>query len=434
MTSTCVFWFRRDLRLHDNHGLYQALTSGLKVLPIFIFDKHILDKLDNKSDSRVTFIYQQVLEIKKKLNEIGSDLEIYYDFPEKVHENLIKKVPLQKLMFNHDYEPYAIERDTKIKQIWTSAGKTVESFKDQVLFEKGEVVKDDLQPYTVYTPYSKKWKARMQVEGIPHFPSEKHMDQWIKQEPSRVPTLSEMGFEPSKIQIPPIEIPQSRIKNYEQQRDIPSVIGTSRLSVHFRFGTISVREKLRSALALSEKWVNELIWREFYMQILFHFPHVVNASFKSAYDRIEWRNNEKEFELWKWGETGYPLVDAGMRELIATGFMHNRVRMVVASFLTKHLLIDWRWGEAWFARHLLDFELASNNGGWQWAAGSGVDAAPYFRVFNPELQTQKFDPKGVYIKQWVPEFGTLQYMQPMVSHAAARLRCLEVYKRALNQQ
>ncbi len=436
MQDFIYFWFRRDLRLNDNHGLYKALTSGQKVRGIFIFDTNILDLLPKPFDARVEFIYNQVNEL---VAETNGGFDVFYGNPIEIWENLLKNASstgLKGLYSNRDYEPSAIKRDQHIEQLCLQNHVDFQQFKDQVIFEQDEVVKDDGKPYTVFTPYMKKWKIRLDQVGIEHYPAENHKnafltDQHFSISQGQIPTLEEMGFAPTGIDIPQKTIDQGRIRKYEQTRDIPSIIGTSRLSVHFRFGTISIREKFKKGYTLSEKWINELIWREFYMQILWHFPQVVSESFKPQYDRIQWENNVDHFELWKQGKTGYPLVDAGMRELNSTGFMHNRVRMVVASFLTKHLLIDWRWGEAYFAEKLLDFELSSNNGGWQWAAGSGVDAAPYFRVFNPTAQMEKFDPQLLYVKKWVPEYGTIRYPKPIVEHTFARLRCLERYKSAL---
>ncbi len=432
------FWFRRDLRISDNHGLYQALTSGFRVKPIFIFDTDILSKLNQKDDARVTFIHQQLFELKsiftgksQGFESLNSDLEVWYGNPKEIWTNVLNQSNVQGIYTNHDYEPNAIVRDAEIAKLCETKNCIFRSFKDQVIFEKSEVTKDDGKPYTVFTPYMKKWKQRYFESPPVNYPSENHLNQLVEFKFEAFPSLESMGFVKTNIQFPPISVEQGRIKKYEQTRDIPSVLGTSRLSLHLRFGTISIREKVTKGFQLSEKWVNELIWRDFYQQILFHFPHIVHESFKPQYDRILWRNNEEEFEAWKTGKTGYPIVDAGMRELNETGFMHNRVRMVVASFLTKHLLIDWRWGEGYFAEKLLDFDLASNNGGWQWAAGSGVDAAPYFRVFNPTLQTEKFDPHFEYIKKWIPEFGTPKYTKPIVEHAFARDRCLKVYKEAL---
>ena len=431
MADFVYFWFRRDLREYDNHGFYRALNSGFKVRPVFIFDKSILDKLDNTKDARVRFIHKELTEMKNRFRNLGSDIEIHYGSAEEIWTKLLQNKP-QSIYTNEDYEPYAIKRDTKVSELCSQQGISFNLFKDQVIFAKDEVVKDDGKPYTVFTPYMKKWKLRLQSHPIETYPSEMHLSNLDSFNADPIPALESMGFSKSEHEFPPKEIQQSRIKNYENQRDIPSILGTSRLSIHFRFGTVSVRDKFKKGVSLSEKWINELIWREFYMQILWHFPHVIQGAFKDQYNRIEWRNNEDDFEKWKAGKTGYPLVDAGMRELNTTGFMHNRVRMVVASFLTKHLLIDWRWGEAYFAEKLLDFELASNNGGWQWAAGSGVDAAPYFRVFNPQSQLEKFDPDYKYVKTWVPEFGTSNYPKPMVEHKMARERCLEVYKRCLS--
>lgn len=434
------FWFRRDLRVHDNHGFYQALSSDYKVKPIFIFDTNILNKLSHKNDARVAFIHQQIAHLKSIFNGnfsdfegLNSDIEVWYGDPVEVWTKILSTNTVAEIYTNTDYEPNAIRRDANIANLCETFNCNFRSFKDQVIFEKSEVTKDDGLPYTVFTPYMKKWKIRYFENPPIQYPSESKLQNLAEFKFGEMPNLNSMGFMPSEIEIPSMQVEQGRIKNYEQTRDIPSVLGTSRLSIHLRFGTISVREKVTKGFKLSEKWVNELIWRDFYQQILFHFPRIVNESFKPQYDKIEWLNDEKSFQLWTEGKTGYPIVDAGMRELNATGFMHNRVRMIVASFLTKHLLIDWRWGEAYFAEKLLDFDLASNNGGWQWAAGSGVDAAPYFRVFNPTLQTQKFDSEFKYIKQWVPEFGTGKYPKPIVEHSFARDRCLSTYKKGLER-
>lgn len=415
----------------DNHGLFKALESGLPVKPIFIFDREILDKLDNPEDRRVLFIHNTLSEMKIKLQTLGSDLWVYYGKPAVIWNELLKSGNVQNVYSNKDYEPYAIQRDKTIADLCTQHGSNFLQFKDQVIFECSEVVKDDGTPYTVYTPYSKRWKLNFRAEMLNPYASDALLQHLVKDKAENPPSLEEMGFVATVFDFPEMIPDENIIKHYADKRDIPSVRGTSRLSVHLRFGTLSIRKLAKTAMTLSEKYLNELIWREFYMQILWHFPHVVTRAFKPRYDQIEWRNHPEEFEKWCKGQTGYPIVDAGMRELLATGFMHNRVRMIVASFLTKHLLIDWRWGEAWFARHLLDFDLASNNGGWQWAAGSGVDAAPYFRVFNPTLQTLKFDPEYRYIQQWVPEWKTLQYARPVVEHEIARKRCLEVYQKAV---
>ena len=428
-----ICWFRRDLRLADNTALYHALKAGLPVLPIFIFDKSILNQLDNKADNRVVFIHSSLLAIQKSLVDIGSSLAIFYDYPKNVFADLIKRYNVKQVFTNHDYEPYAIERDEQINDLLRSSGASFKSYKDQVIFEKNEVVKDDDKPYTIFTPYSRKWKARLTDNDLAALPSEQYLEFLLKQNPIKIPSLNELGFESTDFTFPSINLKENIVQHYTENRNFPSLEnGTSKMGVHLRFGTISIRALAKKAKGLNETYLNELIWRDFYHAILWHFPRVgKGASFKLEYDRIEWRNDEQEFKKWCNGNTGYPIVDAGMRELNETGFMHNRVRMIVASFLTKHLLIDWRWGEAYFAQKLLDFDLAANNGGWQWASGSGCDAAPYFRVFNPYLQTAKFDKDLKYIKKWVPEFQEFDYPQPIVIHEDARKRVLEVYAKAL---
>lgn len=424
--KTTVFWFRRDLRLEDNAGFYHALKNESAVLPVFIFDTQVLNKLDDKADKRVDFIYQSLKLLQKKLEEHGSSLLVLYGDPVTIYKKLNPKA----VYTNEDYEPYARTRDEQIKKIITKKNAGFNALKDQVIFDKNEVVKEDGKPYTVFTPYSKKWKAALNKFYLKSYPVDKYLHRLKKIKPISFPSLQELGFEETQAEFPPRVISTSVIQKYDQQRNFPAVHGTTHLSVHLRFGTVSIRKLAHIALKRNKIWLNELIWREFYHMILWHFPHVENA-FKPAYDRIVWRNNEKEFEAWCTGKTGYPIVDAGMRELNETGFMHNRVRMITASFLTKHLLIDWRWGEAYFAKKLLDFDLAANNGGWQWAAGSGCDAAPYFRVFSPELQTKKFDPQLKYIKKWIPELNSKDYPKPIVDHSFARARVLEAYKKAL---
>jgi deoxyribodipyrimidine photo-lyase len=424
--NTAVFWFRRDLRLTDNAALYRALQENDSVLPIFIFDTNILDKLQDKTDRRVEFIHSVLLKLKSQLEEIGSSLLVFYGSPEDFFNNIRPKA----VYANHDYEPYARNRDQTIMDVLRIQGSTLKTHKDQVIFEKDEVTKDDGTPYTVFTPYSKKWKAKLESFYYKNYPVEKHFHAFKKIKPLPTLSLTDIGFKATRANFPERSIKQSIIAHYHSTRDFPAIEGTTRLSVHLRFGTVSIRKLVQIAVRKNETWLNELIWRDFYHMILWHFPNVENA-FKPQYDRIKWRNNEKEFEAWCTGQTGYPIVDAGMRELNETGFMHNRVRMITASFLTKHLLIDWRWGEAYFAKKLLDFDLAANNGGWQWAAGSGCDAAPYFRVFNPYLQTQKFDPDLKYVRKWVPEFQSHTYPKPVVDHDFARKRVLEVYQKAL---
>jgi deoxyribodipyrimidine photo-lyase len=429
-----IFWFRRDLRLDDNSALYHALKSGYPVLPLFIFDRNILDQLENKSDPRVEFIYNTITDLKDRLQESGATMEVHYGHPAAIFRHLLATYDIAAVHSNTDYEPYATERDGEIGQLLAAKMIPFHSYKDQVIFEKGEVLKDDGSPYTVFTPYSRKWKSKLNDFYLSTYPTKKYNLHFLQREAAPMPALGAMGFSPGTGPFPPPAIHNDLLKKYDKQRDYPAIAGTSRLGLHLRFGTISIRELARKAAGLSDTYLNELIWRDFYQMILWHFPKVGKGqAFKAAYDRIKWRNNEKEFAKWCAGQTGYPLVDAGIRELNATGFMHNRVRMVTASFLAKHLLIDWRWGEAYFAEKLLDFDLAANNGGWQWAAGSGCDAAPYFRVFNPTLQAKKFDPDGSYIRRWVPEWKELTYPTPIVEHDLARKRALDVYSKAIKE-
>ncbi|MEN9332907.1 MAG: hypothetical protein RLY35_87 [Bacteroidota bacterium] len=429
-TKIVVHWFRRDLRLADNTALYHASQSGHPVLPIFIFDQHILNALDNRKDARVGFIHQTLQSMHETLQSKGKGIHFFFDTPENVWSHLIEEYDIQGVFFNRDYEPYARERDRMIHDILQAHSIPLHTFKDHVLFEKKEVCKDDGKPYTVFTPYSRKWKSLLKPEMLEATP-EVDWETFIDRSKSNIPTLEEMNFSPSEQAIPSSSIDLDIVRQYHETRDIPSVRGTTRLSLHLRFGTISIRACVKVGLENNEKWLNELIWRDFYQMIVYCFPHSVQSSFKPQYDRIEWRHDEGDFQKWCEGNTGYPIVDAGMRELNETGFMHNRVRMIVASFFTKHLLLDWRWGERYFAEKLLDYEMASNVGGWQWAAGSGCDAAPYFRIFNPYSQTEKFDAQHQYIQRWVPEWKTISYPKPMVDHAQARERCLSVYKAAL---
>jgi deoxyribodipyrimidine photo-lyase len=430
MDSVTIFWFRRDLRLFDNHGFFEALKSSTNVLPIFIFDKRILNNLADKNDKRVSFIHQAISNLNNELLKVGSSLMVMHDEPVNAFETIFNLFNVKDVFTNHDYEPYAIDRDLKISDWLKTKNTTFHSFKDQVVFEKSEVMKSDGSPYTIFTPYSKLWKKKLLEEGIPSFPSEKLLSNLFKTKPFHFPTLTEIGFVTSDLHIRSNEIDLNVIRNYHLTRNYPAVNGTTQLSVHLRFGTISVREVAKIGEELNEHWLNELIWREFFMMILFHFPFVVKNCFKKKYENIQWRNNEAEYKKWCDGETGYPIVDAGMKELNKTGLMHNRVRMIVASFLTKHLLIDWRWGEAYFAEKLLDYELSSNNGNWQWAAGCGCDSAPYFRIFNPTEQTKKFDQSLAYINKWIPTLNS-DYRPPIVEHSFARNRVLEVFKSAL---
>lgn len=422
-----IFWFRRDLRLEDNTGLYHALKENEEVLPLFIFDTEILNLLENPEDARVAFIHDCLQRLKRELEAVNSSLLVVHGKPAEI----FKKLGPKAVYANHDYEPYGLQRDIEVRKILSKESIPFKTYKDQVIFEKGEVVKKDGTPYTVFTPYSKMWKAKLSAAFIKSYPIGEHLKNLKKIRPLSLPALHEIGFMETSVKFPERVLNKAIIKNYSEQRNYPAIKGTSRLSIHLRFGTVSIRKLVAEARKTSEAWLNELIWRDFYHMILWHFPKVESKAFKPAYDRIRWRNDADEFEAWCEGRTGYPIVDAGIRELNATGFMHNRVRMIVASFLTKHLLIDWRWGEAYFAKKLLDFDLAANNGGWQWAAGSGCDAAPYFRVFNPYIQAKKFDPENTYIRKWVPEFESKEYPKPIVDHAFARDRALRVYREAL---
>jgi deoxyribodipyrimidine photo-lyase len=434
MRTINIMWFRRDLRLHDNAALYHALKSNHPVLLVFIFDKNILDDLEDKKDRRVEFIHEALLEMHETLRKYNATLEVYYGTPSNVYKALLEKYTIEQVFANEDYEQYALDRDAAIKDILKKHNVELKLYKDQVILAKDEVLKDDCTPYTVFTPYSRRWKATLTKFHLKSYPTEKYFKNFYKSDPHRIPSLESMGFEKVEEPFPSSAVRAEIIKHYKEQRDYPAIPGTSRLSVHLRFGTISIRELATKAKELSEPYLNELIWRDFYHMILWHFAHVrKEKSFKPEYDNIQWRNNEKEFNAWCDGQTGYPIVDAGVRELNTTGFMHNRVRMIVASFLTKHLLIDWRWGEAYFAKKLLDYDYAANNGGWQWAAGCGCDAAPYFRVFNPTLQTQKFDKDLKYIRKWVPEFESFEYVKPIVEHEAARKKAIEVYSKAVRK-
>ena len=428
-TKISLFWFRRDLRLEDNVGLHHALASDFPVLPIFIFDTDILDKLENKQDRRVDYIHQALTAIQKELKSLNSSLRTYYEKPLNIFKTLLDEYDIQAVYCNRDYEPQAIKRDAEIYHFYKAKNIPFRAYKDQVIFDKKDVLKKDGTPYVVYTPYSRKWKEMLKKNVSESFAL--NLNNLLQTETSKLHTLKEIGFEKTDIEYHIPELDVDLINEYDKQRDYPALQGTTQLSIALRFGTLSIRKCVAFALQHNQTLLGELIWREFFMQILYHFPHVVNQSFRPGYDFIEWRNNETEFRKWCEGKTGYPFVDAGMRELNQTGFMHNRVRMITASFLCKHLLIDWRWGEAYFAEKLNDYDLSANNGNWQWVAGSGCDAAPYFRIFNPTAQAEKFDKDESYIRKWVPELNTNQYPEPIVEHAFARERVLKVYAKAL---
>lgn len=432
-----LFWFRRDLRLEDNAGLYRSLceTTDIPVQPIFIFDENILSRLDNPQDKRLPFLYRVISDLKQELQKRQSDLWVFYSTPEKVFNELFSKYEVQSVYCNHDYEPAAIHRDLSVKRMCEAKGVAFASFKDQVIFEKNEVLTGQQNPYTVYTPYKKKWLESLSSFYLKAYPADKYLQYLYRGEKRPIPSLSQMGFQeptPQMLSLYPSSKPDLKIiRQYDKIRDLPAVKGTSLLGLHLRFGTVSIREMATLAKKENATWLSELIWREFFMQILFHYPHVEKNSFRPQYDKVEWLDSKSDFERWCQGQTGYPMVDAGMRELNTTGHMHNRVRMVTASFLTKHLLQYWLKGERYFARQLLDYDLSANNGNWQWAAGTGCDAAPYFRVFNPETQMEKFDPKLEYVKKWVPEYGTSKYPTPMIEHKFARERALKAFAKAL---
>ncbi|HRN79915.1 MAG TPA: deoxyribodipyrimidine photo-lyase [Ferruginibacter sp.] len=427
LPEVTICWFRRDLRLYDHAALYHALLSDNKVLPVFIFDPHILNQLPSKADRRVAFIHNTLLNLQRELEQLGSTLHVLHQPPVQAFDTLLQHYRIQSVYTNHDYEPYAIERDQQVADYLRQQNIPLCTFKDQVVFEKDEVLKPDGTPYTVFTPYSKMWKARYVQHPPKIYNCSEYFNRFYQTNPIAIPSLESIGFKPCTLDIPSPEPNAGIIRKYDENRNIPGVEGTSKLSVHLRFGTVSVRLLAQKAFQWNEQWLNELIWREFFMQVMYHFPYVVHKSFKSGYDGIPWINDESAFEKWCAGETGYPLVDAGMRQLNQTGWMHNRVRMVTASFLIKHLLTDWRWGEAYFAEKLLDYDLAVNNGNWQWVTGCGCDAAPYFRVFNPVEQQKKFDPDFVYIKRWISEY-TEGYIEPIVEHTFARNRVLEAFK------
>ncbi|MCB9167438.1 MAG: deoxyribodipyrimidine photo-lyase [Flavobacteriales bacterium] len=426
-----IWWARRDLRLEDNHALFQALRSGDPVLPLFIFDTDILDKLEDPADRRVDLIHRILGSLEHRLEERHGGLLVLHGRPIKVWTDLLTQYDIRSVFAANDHEPYGIARDKAVHDLLKAHGIPFHGVKDISIFERDEVLKDDGTPYLVFTPYMRRWRERFDPSLAEPYPSQDHLDRLHRTDPLSFPTLADIGYRPTDLALPELDAGRDLLKDYQDQRNFPGERGNSHASVHLRFGTVSVRELVRRALDVSHAYLNELIWREFFMAILYHHPRVVKESFRPAYDAIEWVNDEELFTAWCEGRTGYPMVDAGMRELAATGLMHGRVRMVVASFLCKHLLVDHRWGEAWFAAKLLDFELSSNNGNWQWCAGSGVDAAPYFRIFDPARQQERFDPQLKYVKHWVPELGTTNYARPIVVHQEARRRALATYQAAL---
>lgn len=426
----CIWWVRRDLRINDNSALYHALRSGYPVLPVFIFDKDILSGLDS-GDNRLIFIYETVQKLKASLESHGSAFYVQTGSPDEVFNQLFDRYEIRAVYAGVDYEPYSIARDRKIDHFCSQRGAKFLGYHDHVIMNPGLIVREDGSPYQVFTPYSRKWLRSFEDAEIQGFPSENFLGNLLHEVPGKMPSPEQLGISMKPVSFPSPIIDHQLIVNYDKTRDRPATEGTTRLGIHLRFGTISIRKLVKAAVQLNPVFLNELIWREFYQMILYHYPTVVTRSFRPGFDRVQWLNRQEDFEAWCAGLTGYPLVDAGMRQLVATGFMHNRLRMVTASFLTKHLLVDWRWGEAFFARHLLDYELASNNGGWQWASGSGCDAAPYFRVFSPDRQQQRFDPEKEYIRQWVPEYSSEErYISPIIEHSFARIRAVEFLRKA----
>ena len=430
-----IFWFRRDLRMEDNAGLFHALNSEFPTLPVFIFDPKILKHLEQKDDRRVTFIHQTLTSLNEKLAAEGSSLVVKFETPAEAFKQLADEFNIRNVYANADYEPYARERDATVGSLLKEKEIGFQTFKDHVIFEKAEILKEDGSPYTVFSPYKRKWLDVLNPDQhLKHFPSERHLQNLAKLKYGPIPDLSQLGFRKNPAEFPDTGF-SGILKEYAQNRDIPALEGTSKTGVHLRFGTLGIRHAARVAIEqVADAWLSELIWRDFYAMILWHFPYSAYSSFKKEYEKIRWRNNEEEFNAWCQGNTGYAMVDAGMRQLNSTGWMHNRLRMITASFLCKHLLIDWRWGEAYFAQRLIDYDQASNVGGWQWAAGTGNDAVPYFRIFNPELQMKKFDKNLEYVRKWVPEFDQpLTYPPPIVEHRFARERAIRVYKEALTK-
>ena len=428
LENSIIFWFRRDLRLDDNHGLYRALKESSSVVPIFIYDSDITDKIiDN--DHRLKHIFNSVEKLNLDLKKLNKKIFTFKGKPLEIFRSLIRNNKISKVYYNKDYEPYALKRDNSIKNLLIKNSISFEGFKDQVIFEEVEVTKDDGKPYVVYTPYSKKWLEKFSKEQIKNYKSENLLERMVNSDFFNHDDIK-LKFSKTTLNPPNLCFTDEIINEYNETRNFPYLDKTSKIGVFLRFGNISIRKAVKkSDKAIDKTYLKELIWREFFMQILWHYPNTTKTSFKEKYERVKWRNNMEEFKLWCEGKTGYPIVDAGMNELNSTGFMHNRVRMVVASFLCKHLLIDWRLGEKYFSDMLFDYEQSSNVGNWQWVAGCGVDASPYFRIFNPYEQQKKFDKFGAYVKKWLPN-GYKE--QPIVDHKFARQRCLETYKEAVN--
>ncbi len=467
--DSALMWFRRDLRVTDNAALYAALKSARRVYCVFVYDTEILDVLPSRSDRRVEFIVQSVEELGRELAALGGGLTVLHGAARTEIPRLAAALGVEAVYANHDYEPAALARDTAVAQALQPRGFFTR--KDQVVFEKDEILTQGGTPFSVFTPYKNAWLNKLDAFFLKAYPVERYAEKLAPAPGSRkTPTLADIGFEPTNLRALGISGGSReakklfadftpRMKKYRDTRDFPAKKGPSYLSVHLRFGTISIRELARVAWQSlhagggegAATWLSELVWRDFYFMILHHHPRVVSSAFKPAYDAIRWPNDANLFAAWREGRTGYPIVDAAMRQLNQTGYMHNRLRMIAASFLVKDLLVDWRLGEKYFADRLNDYDLAANNGGWQWAASTGCDAQPYFRIFNPVTQSERFDPEGAFIRRYVPELAECEartihapwtrpgaagiaigtdYPAPVVDHAAARLRALELFKSA----
>ncbi len=471
--DAALFWFRRDLRVTDNAGLYRALKAARRVFCVFVFDREILDALPSRRDRRVEFIHQSIAELKDSLRKLGGDLIVHHARADEAIPLLARELKVDAVFTNEDYEPMAIARDARVRESLREHDTGFHTFKDTVIFEKDEILTQAGGTYSVFTPYKNAWLKNLddyQLKPYPVATYAKHLA--APKMKLEMPSLAQLGFETTNLNSLGIAGGEAaaatlrddfvgRIDDYREARDFPAVRGVSYLSVHNRFGTISIRElaaiahaeTLRKKNAGAETWLSELIWRDFYFQIIYHHPHAARSAFRPEYDAIRWPNDAALFAAWREARTGYPIIDAAMRQINESGYMHNRLRMIVASFLTKDLLIDWRYGEKYFADHLNDFDLSANNGGWQWAASTGCDAQPYFRIFNPVTQSERFDPKGKFIRRYLPELkdvpdkfihapwtlppleqqarGLLigrDYPAPVVDHALQRDKALTLYK------
>ena len=464
-----LVWFRRDLRDFDHAALYHALKTSSQVFCIFVFDTEILDKLSNKQDRRVEFIWESVKELKAALQANGGDLIVMHGKARELIPTYALQANIHAVFANRDYEPSAVARDAEVAAKLAQNNIEFHSFKDQVLFEKDEILSLSNKPYSVFTPYKNAHLKKLDDFYLKPYPVDGYIHNYAKVAPSHLISLESMGF--VRTNLADVRLPtgmsggaqlfadfETRMHQYKDARNFPAVKGVSYLSVHLRFGTVSIRHLARQARnhanAGSQTWLNELIWRDFYSQILHHHPQVAaGRAYKAEFENLPFPNDEALFKAWCEGKTGYPLIDAAMRQINSTGFMHNRLRMVVACFLVKDLLIDWRWGERYFAEHLIDFDLSANNGGWQWAASTGCDAQPWFRIFNPITQSERFDAAGKFIRKYVPELANCSdeeihapwqmsslmqqlcnviigkdYPTPIVDHATQRALALDLHK------